>query len=284
MIFRVGPCEDGKRLDSFLRSRGVSRRLINSLKHTENGMTRRGETVRTVDRVFAGDEIDLYEPSQVRSSEDTGVPVLYEDEHCIVFSKPPFMPCHRSPKHYDDTLEIEFHKLYPELPMRCINRLDKNTSGCVIAAKTLAGASWLQKSVSKVYVGITKRSGLAGGRICAPIARQEGSTVKRCVRADGKFAATTFKTVENINNLTLTVFTLETGRTHQIRVHCAHRGLPLLGDDLYGGDTSLMKRQALHCAKVSFVIPFTDEPISVFSPMPEDMVRVLGKDVNVKSL
>ena len=200
MIFRVGPCEDGKRLDSFLRSRGVSRRLINSLKHLDNGMTRRGETVRTVDRVFAGDEINLYEPSQVRSSEDTGVPVLYEDEHCIVFSKPAFMPCHRSPKHYDDTLEIEFHKLFPELPMRCINRLDKNTSGCVIAAKTLAGASWLQRSVSKVYVGITKHSGLAGGRICAPIAREEGSTVKRCVRADGKFAATTFKTVENMVN------------------------------------------------------------------------------------
>ncbi len=284
MRFAVSCEENGKRLDSFLRSRGVSRRLINSLKRTEGGITRRGETVRTVDRVFSGDEIDLYEPQQVRSAEKTSVPVLYEDEHCIVFSKPPFMPCHRSHGHYDDTLEIEFHRLYPDLAFRCINRLDKNTSGCVIAAKTLAGASWLQKSVRKVYVGMTKHDDLAGGRICATIARQEGSAIKRCVREDGRFAATTFLRLENIKNLTLTAFILETGRTHQIRVHCAHRGLPLLGDDLYGGDTSFMNRQALHCAKVSFAVPFTNEPISVFSPLPEDMVKLVGKNVDVKIL
>ncbi len=284
MILTVEEAENGKTLDEFLRGRGVSRRLITRLKRTELGLTREGELIRSIDRVFSDDRIELRETDRERGHEQPGVPVLFEDEHCMVFDKPPFMPCHQSMKHYDDTLANEFFKAYPSLPFRSINRLDRNTSGCAAAAKSRLAAFSLQRSIKKVYVGILPHIDSAGGRICAPIARERESAILRCVRDDGAFAATTFYKLADSGNLSLCAFIPETGRTHQIRVHCAHIGKPLIGDELYGGDTSLMDRHALHCARVDFVRPFTEEHFTVYSQLPEDMVRAFGKNIDVKSL
>ncbi len=284
MILTVRPDENGKTLDELLRGRGISRRLITRLKRIENGLTRDGALIRTVDRVYNGDKVELRETERERRQEEPGVPVLYEDEHCMVFDKPPFMPCHQSMKHYDDTLANEFFKAYPELPFRSINRLDRNTSGCAAAAKSSLAAYSLQRSIKKVYVGIMPRIGSAGGRICAPIARERESAILRCVREDGAYAATTFYKLADSGDLSLCAFIPETGRTHQIRVHCAHIGKPLIGDELYGGDMSLINRHALHCARVEFIKPLSDERICVYSQLPEDMVRAFGKNINVKSL
>ena len=279
MIIRIIPAENGRKLAEVLRGRGVSRRLITRLKRAPMGMTRGGELIRSIDAVYENDEIVLSEPYRKAFAEASPaeVPVLYEDEHCVVFDKPPFMPCHQSMKHYGDTLANVFAAHCPDTVFRCINRLDKNTSGCVLIAKSSLAAFSLQKSCRKLYIGIMPHTDSAGGRICAPIARERDSAIKRCVREDGVYAATTFYKLADTAYATLAAFIPETGRTHQIRVHCAYAGRPLLGDDMYGGDTTRIDRQALHCGEVSFVIPMTDRRITVRSELPEDMAAVMSR-------
>ncbi|MBR1423720.1 MAG: RluA family pseudouridine synthase [Ruminococcus sp.] len=269
--------EDGKKLGEVLRGRGVSRRLITRLKRSPLGITRDNALIRSIDIVYENDEIVLSEQEYSTRTEASSVrvPVLYEDEHCIVFDKPPFMPCHQSMKHYEDTLANVFAAHCPDKTFRCINRLDKNTSGCVLVAKSRLAAFSLQKSCRKLYVGIMPRADSAGGRICAPIAREKDSAIKRCVREGGAYSATTFYKIADSKRASLAAFIPETGRTHQIRVHCAHIGRPLLGDDMYGGDTSLMERQALHCLEISFNLPMSDSRLTVRSQLPEDMAAVM---------
>ena len=193
------------------------------------------------------------------------MPVLYEDRDVIVFDKPADMPVHESIKHRGDTLANCYAAVCAGLTFRPVNRLDRDTAGCVVAAKTRYGAAILQGSIEKVYTGLVPPTKLSGGRICAPIARQEESIILRCVRDDGKFAATCWQVIERRADSTLCRFMLETGRTHQIRVHMAHIGLPLLGDDMYGGDCSARTGQALMCSEVSFISPDSGERVRVFS-------------------
>ena len=129
--------EDGLTLGAVLKRRGFSRRLTVRLKHTEGGITCGGELLRTVDRVFAGDRVLLCceDESLLEPSEGLSVPILYEDEAAVVFDKPPGMPVHPSMKHHGDTLGNHFAALYPQLTFRPVNRLDRDTSGCVIIAK-----------------------------------------------------------------------------------------------------------------------------------------------------
>ena len=203
---------------------------------------------------------------------------LYEDSEMVVFSKPPFMPCHPSIKHRDDTLGNLFAALYPSLAFRPVNRLDRNTSGCVLVAKSQRSAAMLQKSFEKTYVGIIKDLPHCGGRICAPIAREQETIIKRCVRADGQYSATDYLVRKRLGDLSLVDFFLETGRTHQIRVHSAFMGYPLLGDDLYGEASPLISRQALHCEKMTFQSPENGRIVTVTAPLPEDMLCLMTPD------
>ena len=170
--------ENEKALECVLRSRGFSKRLITRLKRTENGMTRKGVLIRTVDLVYENDIIMINEG--------------------------------------DGNL---FAALYPSLAFRPVNRLDRNTSGCVLVAKSQRSAAMLQKSFEKTYVGIIKDLPHCGGRICAPIAREQETIIKRCVRADGQYSATDYLVRKRLGDLSLVDFFLETSRTHQIRVH-----------------------------------------------------------------
>ena len=269
--------DDGRPLLDILRRHGLSRKLITRLKRTPDGITRNSLPIRTIDTVNPGDVITIAE-------NDTGgalpnpaldVGILYEDEHLAVFDKPPLMPCHESIKHRGDTLSNFFAHHCPDTVFRCVNRLDRDTSGCVIVAKSRFCANALQKSCEKIYYGITEDMTLSGGRICAPIAREKDSIITRCVREDGQFAATVFTTAERAGRFSLCRFILETGRTHQIRCHMAYIGFPLVGDDMYGEKSSLISRQALHCGEVSFTHPVTGERLTVKSPLPEDMLRLL---------
>jgi 23S rRNA pseudouridine1911/1915/1917 synthase len=185
------------------------------------------------------------------------------------------MPCHESIKHRGDTLANYFAAHCPGTVFRCVNRLDRDTSGCVVVAKSRFCANALQKSCDKVYIGICKDLSLGGGRICAPVAREKESIIKRCVRTDGQYAATNFFAVQRHGSYCLCRFVLETGRTHQIRCHMAHIGHALVGDDMYGEKSELIQRQALHCAQVTFTHPVTHEKLTISAPLPNDMKRIM---------
>ncbi len=265
--------ENGRKLGDVLREKGFSRKLMTRLKRTDGGILRNGESIRTVDTLLCGDEIVISESETggAESNPSLDVSVLFEDEHLAVFNKPPMMPCHESIKHRGDTLSNFFAAHCPDTVFRCVNRLDRDTSGCVVVAKSRFCANALQKSCEKVYIGICEDIEISGGRICAPIAREKESIIKRCVREDGQFAATVFTVRERVGRYALCEFILETGRTHQIRCHMAHIGHALVGDDMYGEKSGLIGRQALHCAEVTFTHPVTQEKLTVKAPLPSDM-------------
>ena len=266
---------DGVQAQVFLKSRGISRRVLTALKRS-GGLTRGGGTLRTVDAVHAGEVITLRldgGETSVAANPELSADIVYEDEDVVVFNKPPFMPVHPSQRHHDDTLANLFAARYPGLPFRPINRLDRNTSGLCVCAKNQFAAAALSGSISKVYYAITDGTP-PGDTVDAPIGRLGDSVIERCVTPVGKPAVTHFRKIAGERRALLRI-TLETGRTHQIRVHMAHIGFPLCGDDMYGGDCTAISRQALHCGEVEFTLPVSGERITISAPLPEDMAAIL---------
>lgn len=266
---------DGVQAQVFLKSRGISRRVLTALKRS-GGLTRGGGILRTVDAVHAGEVITLQldgGETSVAANPELSADIVYEDEDVVVFNKPPFMPVHPSQRHHDDTLANLFAARYPGLPFRPINRLDRNTSGLCVCAKNQFAAAALSGSISKVYYAITDGTP-PGDTVDAPIGRLGDSVIERCVTPDGKPAVTHFRKIAGERRALLRI-TLETGRTHQIRVHMAHIGFPLCGDDMYGGDCTAISQQALHCGEVEFTLPVSGERITISAPLPDDMAAIL---------
>lgn len=209
--------------------------------------------------------------------------IIYEDNYLLVVNKPSNMPVHPSCNHFEDSLsnivKYYFDCIGLKRKIRIVNRLDKDTSGIVIFAKN----EYIQESLiqqmknntfKKEYLAILngileKNSDI----ISAPIARKENSIIERCVNFEtGDIAITHYDLIKTINNkYSLVHFVLETGRTHQIRVHSAYIGHPILGDTLYGSSSNLINRQALHAQKVSFIHPITEKIMILEAPLPEDM-------------
>ncbi len=271
-------CEDNNiTLESLLKRRGFSRRLIISVKRTEMGIMRSGEPCRTVDRVYEGDIVRVRIPmgggSDPEPNFSLSAGIAYEDEDYAIFDKPPGMPVHRSAGHHSDTLENLFAAEYPGLAFRPVNRLDCDTSGLVVAAKNKLCAA--MKDVQKVYYAVCIGEISEKMRIDAPIGREDGSAVKRTVRSDGKPSATNITPLKAAGGYTLLEIRLETGRTHQIRVHLSHIGHPIAGDSLYGGGGSHISRQALHCGEVRFVNPVNGKNIVIRSEIPCDIIRFI---------
>lgn len=267
---------DGAQSQSLLKAHGFSRRAIIGLKQS-GGLTRSGTILRTVDKVHSGEVITvrLEESGSAPSpSAELNAPIVYEDEDVIVFDKPPFMPVHPSQRHRTDTLANRFAAVCPGLPFRPINRLDRNTSGLCVCAKNQLAAAVLSGSLEKVYFAVTCGAP-SGGLIDAPIGREDGSIIRRCVTPDGKHAVTEYSGAGGNERHTLLRVTLRTGRTHQIRVHMAYLGFPLCGDDMYGGDCSEIGRQALHCGEVDLILPVTQKRVHISSPLPEDMAALI---------
>ncbi|MBP1544572.1 MAG: RluA family pseudouridine synthase [Oscillospiraceae bacterium] len=279
ILYTVPQDMDGCTAAVFLRASGYSRRMMSNLKAT-GGLTRGGEILRTVDIVRCGDIISV-----VMEDEPTMTPnpslkaeLSYSDEDIAVFSKPPDMPVHPSIKHPDDTLGNLFTAMFPDTVFRPVYRLDCNTSGLCVCAKTRHAAAVLAKSIDKVYYAVVKGD-MGSGEIDLPIGREEGSIIRREISADGKPAKTLYYTERFENGHSLVRVRLLTGRTHQIRVHFSHMGFPLCGDDLYGGDRTMISRHALHCGEVSFTHPVTGKRITVTSQLPEDMTALFRTEV-----
>ena len=255
--------------DFLIKDAGVSKRLISRLKRTENGITRNGSLIRTIDTVNTGDT-KILEPNF-----RLGVPIAFENENLVVFDKPVGMPVHPSIKHQGDTLGNFFAAKYPDITFRPVNRLDRDTSGLCITAKNAFAAAALQNSVKKVYYAVVTGYIDGEGTIDAPIAREKDSIIKRTVRQDGQRAVTHYKAIKSGKKYSLIEIKLETGRTHQIRVHFAYIGHPLAGDDLYGGSTEDICCQALHCGLLCFREPLTGKEITVTSPLRDDIQKLI---------
>lgn len=266
----------GDTAERFLKSRGFSRKLISKLK-ASGGLTRGGEILRSIDTLNVGDEVcvRLEDAGEVVPNPDIKADIAFENEDIVVFDKPCGLPVHPSIVHYSDTLGNLFAALYPGSAFRPIHRLDKDTSGLCACAKNKLAASLLSSGVEKTYYAVVDGSITQPGEINAPIGRADGSIIRREVRSDGQCAVTLYEPILRKNGRTLLEITLKTGRTHQIRVHFAHIGYPLCGDELYGGDRTYIKRQALHCGKMRIKLPMTGELKEIVSPLPEDISRLL---------
>lgn len=273
---RVLPAEDGIKTGDILRLRGFSARRISKIKRTEKGLTVNGTAVGTGHILRSGDIISVYMPEQgkmpVGSPELSGLaPVRYEDDDVIVFSKPVNMPVHTSQGHRDDALENLFAVVCPGMAFRPIYRLDRDTSGLVAVAKNAHAARLLQNTVNKVYFAAAEGTLERDGIIEAPIGREDGSVIRRCVREDGQYAKTVYTIIKGNSLHTLVRVVPETGRTHQIRVHFAHIGHPLAGDNMYGGSRERIGCQALHCGEISFVSPVSGKKVVLSENIRDDM-------------
>ena len=212
--------------------------------------------------------------------------IVYEDEDIIVINKPAGLPIHPSLNHYEDSLANGLAYYYESqgkpFIFRCANRLDKNTSGLTVITKHLVSANILSTMVKnrqfhREYYAIV-RGTLAEktGTIDAPIGRVDDSIITRQVDFEnGERAVTHYEVIKENNGHSLVSIHLETGRTHQIRVHFKYIGHPLIGDHLYNPDFEYMNRQALHSHKIEFTHPITGSPMSFVADLPTDMQFIL---------
>ncbi|MDD6194853.1 MAG: RluA family pseudouridine synthase [Lachnospiraceae bacterium] len=211
--------------------------------------------------------------------------IVYEDEDILVVNKPAMLPIHPSINHYEDTLANGLMHYYSKeaspFVFRCLNRLDRDTSGLTLVAKNPFSAAMLSRQVKarelhRTYLAIVEGKLPASGTIDAPIGRAKDSAILREVNAEtGQSAITHYTCLDTRNGLSLASITLETGRTHQIRVHMTSIGHPLPGDFLYNPTNRQLQRQALHSASLTFAHPVTGQMLTFHAPIPKDMQRLL---------
>ncbi len=272
----------GKKLISFLRGQvKISVGLLRSLKRVENGILVNGEHARTVDIIHLGDRVTLNFPEDVNASEPSDYPldILYEDEDILIINKPAGLPMHESHNHQGDTLANAvagyFHRKGMSRTFRAVGRLDKGTSGIVICALNSHIAARLSGKIEKEYLAIPTGRYTERGTIDKPVYRPDPMKTYRTADDRGDRAVTHYTPLSFSDRHTLVAVKLETGRTHQIRVHFAYLGTPLYGDTMYGEADERISRQALHCHRVTFLHPIKNEEITVEAPLPEDMAELL---------
>lgn len=276
--FIIKPCDDGIQIRDFLRRFGVSASLLAKLKRTENGITLNGKFAKSIEYLHTGDRLNIAIESKghMPTPKEMDIEVVYEDEDIIVLNKPPLLPVHESRNHIGDTLSnfVSFH-VKEDTAFRAVFRLDRDTSGLVLVAKNELSASKLAGKINKDYYAVVEGVIDEGGTIDLPIARCGNSIIKRRVDEIGERAITHYQPISTKDNSTLLKINLETGRTHQIRVHFSHLGHPLLGDSLYDGDTSKINRQALHCKDIYFTHPITEKEMHVTCDFPNDIKKII---------
>lgn len=274
----------------FLKAKGISSHLITHLKKTANGITLNGKWAYVTDRLRRNDLVCISiveeEPSQNIVPVNIPVDIAYEDEDIIVVDKPSNMPIHPSVNNFDNTLANALAYYYKNanspFVFRCINRLDRDTTGLVLVAKNMLSSCILSnmvrnKDINREYMAIVQGDIDDSGTIDAPIKRKENSVIERTVSfEDGVSAITHYNKILYKNGFSLVKIKLETGRTHQIRVHMKYINHPLPGDYLYNQDFKAIKRQALHSYSLSFNHPVTKEPLILCSDIPSDMKAVIN--------
>lgn len=264
-----------------------SRRLTVKLEENKKVFLN-GKPVRLKKRVYMDDVITVYFEDEKEDEYDpVEIPlnILYEDDSMLIVDKPPFMVVHPTKSHFNDTLANGVRFYYDskniKSKIRLVNRLDMNTSGIVIIAKNSFIHNELSKqmkenAVEKYYYAIAEGTIIQdSGTINAPIARLNEDDIMRVVDSSGKECITHYEVIDRFNDMTLLRLKLETGRTHQIRVHLKHIRHPIIGDTLYNKESSLINRQALHCSEMSFIHPITKKRIKIDADLPEDFKKII---------
>jgi 23S rRNA pseudouridine1911/1915/1917 synthase len=260
-----------------------------------------GLILKAKDKLDGGEAITLDAEAEVvvtSAAEEIPLEIIFEDDSLLIINKPAGLVVHPAVGNWNGTLLnalLNHDSTLETLPRAgIVHRIDKETSGLLMIAKTLQAHNSLtyqlqERSITREYLAVTRGRMTAGGTVDEPIGRHSTDRKRYAVKESGKFAVTHYRVVQRFNHHTLVQVKLETGRTHQIRVHMAHIRYPLLGDPIYGGRFQMppncsellekelrsFKRQALHAAKLGLQHPVTDEYCEWEQPLPEDMMRLL---------
>ena len=280
----------GLRVEQFLRRKRYSGQNLSEIKRMPKSILVNGVHYYMRQELSKGDhlQVRICETKNSEKIPPTNLPldIIYEDEDLLVLNKPAGMPIHPSLNNYTNSmanaLAYYFQSQRKPFIFRCCNRLDRDTSGLTIVSKHLVSGSILSdmtkyREVHREYLAIARGSVTPSeGTIQAPLGRKGGTIIERTVDWEhGEDAVTHYKVVKEANGHSLVSLRLETGRTHQIRIHMKYLGYPLIGDYLYNPDMEYMTRQALHSHHMEFTHPITGEHMSFTAPLPEDMARVM---------
>lgn len=286
---------EGLPCHQFLMRKGYAARILTELRRDMGLVKINGQPSFSNTRLKSGDTVEIW----IRETpvDDSLIPVdmefeiVYEDQDLIVVNKPHHMPIHPSLNNYTNSLANALAFYYSEektpFVFRCVNRLDRDTSGLTIVAKNPLSASLLgtqirERTMDKSYLAIVSGiMDLSCGTIQLPIGRKDASCIERCIDYEhGEEAITHYKVLETFEApkpMSLVSLHLDTGRTHQIRVHMKAIGHPLIGDFLYNEEDKTLSRQALHANSIGFIHPITGEPLSFETKLPEDMAEIISK-------
>lgn len=259
-------------------------KLINS-KHIylNNNIVDTRNSVKLNDVISVN--LDFDEESENIIPQKMNLNIVYEDESFLIINKPPQIAIHPSISHYNDSLangvKYYFDEINLHRKIRPVNRLDFNTSGLVLFAKNqyiqeclisqMKNHTFCKEYIAVVYGKFKEKSGI----INLPIARKENSIIERCISETGQQAITHYEVLQEFTDISVVKCILETGRTHQIRLHMSAIGHPLIGDSMYGITSNFIDRQALHSSKISFIHPISKEHMSFECSLPEDIQRLL---------
>ena len=308
LTYEVTEEYDGMEILAFLRQKGFSRNILSSMKKSgqtishnneqnhDHSILQNGERGYGHSILKKGDTLTVHIPET--ESDEKIIPVkmeldiLYEDEDILVINKEANVPVHPSIGNYENTLAngvaYYFAQKGQDFVYRCINRLDRDTTGALILAKNPYSAAVLstqmkRREIRRTYLAIVEGVPPKSGTIDAPVGRVDGSAITRQVDYEhGERAVTHFTRLavvekELSQSYSLIELHLETGRTHQIRVHMKHLGYPLPGDYLYHPDYRIIGRQPLHSYQLEFVHPVTEKPMLFTAPVPLDFVQAFRR-------
>lgn len=293
--YRIPNSYEGHKISEFLRNQGISTKSIIRLKSDVENVLLNDEP-GFINRILKKDDrltlcVKELESSKKIPPVDLPLSIIYEDEDILIVNKPANMPIHPSMNNYENTLgnAVAYYYMKKGEPFlyRCINRLDRDTTGLTILAKHYLSCGILydemeSREIKRTYYAIVESRTvfdapyahrlLQTGTIDLPLGRKPDSAIERMVDIkNGDKAITHYRVLATNDGLSLLELQLDTGRTHQIRVHMQAIGHPLIGDFLYNPKDTHMKRQALHAGKLSFRHPITKEMLSFTAPVPQDM-------------
>ena len=286
LTYTITSQEAGMQVLEFLRSKGFSRHILTSMKPDKeallvNGVRAGGRSILKEGDCF---RVRVMETGTMEGIVPASLPlnILYEDEDILVLNKPANMPVHPSIGNYTNTLAnaaaFYFQEKGEFCPFRCINRLDRDTSGALVLAKNALSAAILSaqmrnREIRRTYLAVVRGVTPPSGTISAPIGRVSDSVIQRQVDPEhGETAVTHYERLSVQNDHSLLEIHLETGRTHQIRVHMGYIGHPLPADYLYCPVYDHFKRQPLHSYQLNFRLPLTNDALCFTAPVPHDMV------------